>query len=123
MQERRRKFWGWGWEDEGPTAEQQDRVAQALTARFGMDQVRLEPPPRLEDIGLRQPRLAPPPALAAICSTDPYERAGHAYGKSFRDVVRAFARRYPNPPDIVALPRSEEQVVAILDWCASVRAA
>jgi alkyldihydroxyacetonephosphate synthase len=118
MSERRRKFWGWGWEDEGLSAEQQQRVAQLLAARFGLDTIMAEPPPRLEEIDLRPPRVAPPAALAAICSSDPYERAGHAYGKSFRDVVRAFRRQYPNPPDIVAFPAREADIVALLDWCA-----
>jgi alkyldihydroxyacetonephosphate synthase len=123
MAERRRKFWGWGWEGEGPTAEQQERLAQALAARFGLAGITLAAPPRLEDLALRRPRLDPPASLAALCSTDAYERAGHSYGKSFRDVVRAFHRHYANPPDVVALPRTEEHIVALLDWCASVRAA
>ena len=118
MTQRRRKFWGWGWEDEGPTPEQQQRLAQLLAARFGLDRVDIDQPPRLEEIRLRQPRIAPPTALAAQCSVDPYERAGHTYGKSFRDVVRAFQRAYANPPYLVAFPEHEEHIVAWLDWCA-----
>ncbi|MGH7790020.1 MAG: FAD-binding oxidoreductase, partial [Candidatus Binatia bacterium] len=72
---------------------------------------------------LRAPRVAPPPQLAPLCSVDPYERAAHTYGKSFRDVVRAFARDFSNPPDLVACPRSESDVVALLDWCTSARIA
>jgi alkyldihydroxyacetonephosphate synthase len=115
---RRRKFWGWGWEDEGPTADQQQRLAQLLAARFGLNDIVITPPPRLGEINLRPARLVAPGTLAAICSTDPYERAAHAYGKSFRDLVRAFRRRYSNPPDLVAVPRSEDHLVALLDWCA-----
>jgi alkyldihydroxyacetonephosphate synthase len=121
--ERRQKFWGWGWEDEGPTADQQQRIAQLLAARFGLDGVAIDPPPRIEEIRLCAPRIAPPPQLTAICSTDPYDRAAHAYGKSFRDVVRAFRRHYPNPPDIVAFPRHEDDIVALLEWCSSEDAA
>ena len=36
MAERRRKFWGWGWENEGPNAEQQQRISELLAARFGL---------------------------------------------------------------------------------------
>src|ERR1043166_8464290 len=85
MPEHRQKFWGWGWEDEGPTAEQQQRIGQVLAARFGLDRIVVTPPPRLEEITLRQPRLSAPSALAPMCSTDTYDRAAHAYGKSFRD--------------------------------------
>ncbi len=120
---RKQKFWGWGWEDEGPTAEQQQRIAQLLAARFGVTDITIDAPPRLEEITLRAPRLSPPPQISGICSTDPYDRAAHSYGKSFRDVVRAFRRQYANPPDIVAFPRNESGIVALLDWCASARAA
>ena len=123
MSERRRKFWGWGYEDEGPTREQQERLAELVAARFGIAVPGLAAPPRLEEIALRAPRLTPPTALAPLCSTALYDRAGHTYGKSFRDVVRAFRRDYANPPDVVAFPDDEQDVVALLDWCASVGAA
>ena len=119
----RRRFWGWGYEGEGPTAEQQERIAALLGARFGVPVPRAQEPPRLEELQLRPPRLTPPSALAGLCSTAAYERAGHTYGKSFRDVVRAFARDYANPPDVVAFPGSEDDIVALLDWCASAGAA
>ena len=123
MSGRRRKFWGWGYEDEGPTREQQERIAELVAARLGITVPVLAPPPRLEEIELRPPRLTPPTALAPLCSTALYDRAGHTYGKSFRDVVRAFRRDYANPPDVVAFPNDEQDVVALLDWCASVGAA
>ena len=58
MAERRQKFWGWGWEDEGPTAEQQQRIAQLLAARFGIAAITIAAPPRIEEITLRPPRLS-----------------------------------------------------------------
>jgi alkyldihydroxyacetonephosphate synthase len=123
MAERRQKFWGWGWEDEGPTPEQQRNLAQLVAARFGLPELTIDPPPRLDEITLRRPRLTPPAALTPICSIEQYDRAAHTYGKSFRDVVRAFRREYPNPPDVVAFPRHEADVVALLDWCTSAGAA
>ncbi len=123
MSTRARKFWGWGYEDEGPTAEQQGRIAALLGARFGIDPPAALPPPRIDEIALRPPRVAAPATLAPLCSADPTERAGHTYGKSFRDVVRALARDYANPPDLVARPRDEADVVALLDWCTSARIA
>ncbi len=121
MSDRRQKFWGWGWEDEGPTPEQQQGIAQLLAARFELASVTPQPPPRLEELTLPAPRVTPPVSLQGICSQAPYARAAHAYGKSFRDVVRAFARAYSNPPDVVAFPEREEDVSALLDWCSSNR--
>jgi len=121
--ERRRKFWGWGIEGEGPSAEQAEGVAKLLSAGFGGIALERREPPRIEDITLPAPRMAPPASLAAICSSDPRERAGHSYGKSFRDVVRALRGEFPSPPDFVARPHSEAEVVSLLDWCSDSRAA
>jgi alkyldihydroxyacetonephosphate synthase len=123
MAERRRKFWGWGWEDEGPTAEQQEKIAALVAARFGQSGIRIEPPPALDEIELRPPRIEAPRALAGMCSTSAYDRAARTYGKSFRDIVRAFRRDFSNPPDLVAFPEDETDLVALLDWCTDNRVA
>jgi len=115
----RRRFWGWGYEGRGPGPEQQEGIARVLGERLG---VALPPPipePRIEDVVLPAPRIVPPASLAEICSTDAEDRAGHAYGKSFRDVVRGLRREFPNPPDLVARPHDEAEVAALLDWCGS----
>ena len=128
--EGRRKFWGWGLEGQGPSLEQQRGIAKTLAARFGpgaADAAGLAfeptPPPTVDEIELPVPRLSPPTALAAICSADPWDRAGHTYGKSFRDVVRGYARDFRPAPDLVAFPRDEEEIAALLDWCSDARAA
>ncbi len=93
-------------------------LAGRLAQRFGTEVVTIDPPP-LDALDLRRPRVDPPPALAAWCSTATVDRAGHTYGKSYRDIVRNVHGDLPNPPDVVAYPRSEPDVVAVLDWCAS----
>jgi alkyldihydroxyacetonephosphate synthase len=117
MAERRRKFWGWGYEDQGPNPEQQRRMAERMAKRFGLGPLTITPPPRESELNLRAPRVSPPDSLKPICSMSTYDRAAHSYGRSFRDVVRAFRRYYPNPHDVVAFPRDEQDVVRILDWC------
>jgi alkyldihydroxyacetonephosphate synthase len=93
-------------------------MAGTLAGLFGVDGLTVAEPPVIDELDLPEPRVAPPSALAELCTTEPYERAGHTYGKSFRDVVRAFRRQFPHPPDVVARPRDEADVVALLDWCA-----
>ena len=63
------------------------------------------------------PRITPPASLAALCSTDPADRAGHARGKAFRDVVRNLQGRLDRVPDLIVRPRREQDVVDVLDWC------
>ena len=112
----RRSFWGWGYEGEGPNTEQKQGIAATLAARFNTE-IKAAEPPSLDDIELPAPRVEPPASLAEISSTDPYDRAGHTYGKAYRDVVRAFHRDFSPAPSFVALPRDEGDVVAVLDWC------
>lgn len=75
-------------------------------------------PPDPGVLGVPEPRITPPASLAPLCSSDPVERAGHAHGKAFRDVVRNLQGRLDHAPDLVARPRSERDVVDLLDWCA-----
>ncbi len=88
-----------------------------MAKRFGLDSFEITPPPTEGELNLRAPRVKPPAALASICSWSTYDRAGHSYGKRFRDIVRAFRRDYPNPFDVVAFPRDEQELVRVLEWC------
>lgn len=112
--DRTRSWWGWGWE--------QQALPDAECVGFGALLPGLRdaprPVPRIADLDLRAPRVAPPAALADRCSTDPADRAAHAQGKAYRDVVRALRGRIDHPPDVVARPRSEQDVVDLLDWAA-----
>jgi alkyldihydroxyacetonephosphate synthase len=123
MTQRVRSWWGWGWEDEALTDAQAERLGAAVAARLGASVGPLRPPPALDDIALPAPRIEPPGALARLFSTEPVHRAGHTYGKAYRDIVRASYGALANPPDLVALPRDERDVVAVLDWCSTARIA
>src|ERR671915_149864 len=123
MAERRRKFWGWGYEDQQPPAAEVEQAGRAARDHLGLGRAEGEPPPRLEDVQRPLPRIEPPAALAAICRSDPYERASHSYGKAYRDLVRAFRGRFDHPPDVVAHPRDERELEQLLGWCADVGAA
>ena len=120
---RKRKFWGWGYEDQGPTPEQQKHMAERMAKRFGLGPLEITPPPKESELNLRAPRVKPPSALEAICSTATHERAGHTYGKGSRDIRRAFRRAYPNPIDLVAFPRDEKELIRVLEWCDSAQIA
>ena len=103
--ERRRKFWGWGFEDQQPAPEEVEAAAAGAREHLGFGPAEVERPARLEDIELPPPRLEAPATLAAICRNDPYERAAHAYGKSYRDVVRAFRGQFRQPARRRGAPR------------------
>ena len=109
----RLKHFGWGREGEGLTPAEEAFVLGRVEQRFGPAE-RIVQPPRLEDIKLAPPRLDPPPSLP-FCSTVLYDRVAHTYGKSFPDYVRGLVGDHGNAPDVVAYPRNEEEVAAVLD--------
>jgi alkyldihydroxyacetonephosphate synthase len=123
MAERRRKLWGWGYEDQQPPAAEVEQAGRAAREHLGFGPQEVEPPPRVEGIRLPPPRIEPPASLARICRTDPYERASHTYGKAYRDLVRALRGRFDHPPDVVAHPRDERELERLLGWCADEGAA
>ena len=87
----RRKFWGWGLEGEGLAVSEIEQLGATFAGRLGIDCVPVREPPRVDELDLRAPRLEAQASLEAVFSTDPYDRAAHTYGRSFRDLVRAFA--------------------------------
>jgi alkyldihydroxyacetonephosphate synthase len=120
---RRLKHWGWGYEDEQLSPEALRAAAAAIVERLGFGSTEPELPVPLSAASLRPPRIPIPAQLRAFSSDEPYERALHAYGRSYSDIVRAFRGRFDHPPDIVAHPRSEEEVQAALRWADSAGAA
>jgi alkyldihydroxyacetonephosphate synthase len=120
---RRRKHWGWGYEDEQPSIGELRAQAAFLSGHLGYGSHEPEPFVALRDCTLRPPRLRPPAALAPICDQDDHTRARHALGSSYRDVVRGFRGRFDHPPDVVARPRDEREVSQVLDWAIGAGAA
>jgi alkyldihydroxyacetonephosphate synthase len=113
---RERNRWGWGFADAVIGDEQARAAAAGLPALVGFAAAGLVAPVAADALDLPAPRVAPPPALAAICSDDDADRAAHSLGKSYLDVVRALRARYEDVVDLVARPRDEAGVEAVLAW-------
>ena len=118
MNNTKRSFWGWGFEESGPDEHQAAAIVAGLSARLETP-LELRDPPRIEDLDLPEPRLTPPASLEKVCSQDPRERARHCYGRSFYDLVRGARGDFRCAPDWVAFPSDEAEVAAFMDWCGS----
>jgi alkyldihydroxyacetonephosphate synthase len=116
------RFHGWGYADDHLSADEEARI-RAAVRRFGQGAPVETPAPREEDVALRAPRIAAPAALTAMMSATPYDRLTHSLGKSFGDIVRMLMREVRHPPDLVAFPKSEADVAAILDWASGANVA
>ncbi|MFI7674152.1 FAD-binding oxidoreductase [Actinophytocola sp. NPDC049390] len=114
-----RSWWGWG--KTGEVLSDADCVAIGALLP-GLPSAPL-PVPQLEDLVLPPSRITPPNALAHRFSVALPDRAGHTYGKAYRDVVRALRGDLAPAPDLVAFPRSEDEIVDILDWAGEHRVA
>ena len=119
---RRLKHWGWGYEDQAPTASQLREAGEGIRERFGFGG-EVEQPVALADVELRPSRLRRPEAFGDLFADGRYERVSRALGKAYRDVVRGFRGRFENPPDLVALPRDEGEIETVLSWAESAGAA
>ncbi|HET7455535.1 MAG TPA: FAD-binding oxidoreductase [Solirubrobacterales bacterium] len=76
----------------------------------------MEKPVPLEAVELRAARLKRPQAFGDLFSDGHYERVAHSLGKAYRDVVRGFYGKFENPPDLVAFPKDESEIEAVLSW-------
>ena len=114
----RRSFWAWGNADREPTPADYTAMAERIYRRYGVA-LPTPQPPADADLKLRRPRILPHPLVADFCATDDHDRAAHTYGRSFRDRIRGFNCDFPNPPDVIAYPRTEAEVTTALDWCAN----
>src|SRR5215211_3341971 len=114
----RLKHFGWGREGEGLSADEELFVLARAEARFGRALTESASAPPLDEIALAAPRIAAPGSLP-FCTSGHYDRAAHTYGKSYPELVRGLARDYASAPDVVAYPRNESDVAAVLDWAGS----
>src|SRR5215472_10742690 len=110
----RRSLWMFGLESEEPSYEQRAAAAARLSQQLGVE-LTAPPIPPADALELRPPRISPPDHLAGFCCTSTWQRAYHSYGAERS--LHGPLGRYPNPPDVVAHPRTEAEVEAVLGWC------
>ncbi|MBK9037439.1 MAG: FAD-binding oxidoreductase [Myxococcales bacterium] len=114
-------LWAWGEAERFPDDDARRRLALAARALTGGAAPTLRPLPRDADARVPIGRLtaaATPTPLAALVSDAPRDRAAHAYGRGYPDLVRGFAGDFAGAPDLIARPGSAAEVAALLDWCA-----
>ncbi len=122
MSAARLKWYGWGREGEGMSDDERAFVLGRYHEKFGRDAFDTLATPSLQDLALPAPRVVPPSALSAYCSVERYDRAAHTYGKSYPDYVRAMLGQFDCAPDVVAYPRNEAEIAAVMDWAGEVGA-
>ncbi len=120
---KRLKYWGWGYEGHGLSSGDREMLLSTLAEEFCIRDSGDGGVPPLDGVSLSEPRLDPPASLAPMCTQEPYERILHSFGQSQPDSIRIFARDFAHAPDVVAYPRDEADVVAMLEWAGEAGAA
>ena len=114
---RQLRFWGWGYADEDLSDAEKDFIDMFVKKGVNADAVLAEEP-QVADFDLPAPRITAPASIERICSSSDYGRLVHSYGKSFADTARMLLRDVPNPPDIVAFPETEADIMDIFSFAA-----
>jgi alkyldihydroxyacetonephosphate synthase len=119
MGSRARSHWGWGFEDKLPDDTARGVLGTHVASMLGLSHAPTPRPlPRLDDARVPTSRIAAPAALAAICDTGLDARVRHTFGKGFLDQRRGFDGDFAAAPDLVAGPRDERDIEAVLEWAA-----
>lgn len=114
-----RSYWGWGYSDFPFPSETLSKYKKTLKALFQIQEFEELRPIPVEDLVLRSPRFSLPADLTSLCSASNVDRASHTYGKAFRDIWRGLKGIFPNPPDYVAFPRTEQDITSLMDFAAA----
>lgn len=114
-----RSWWGWGNVEDAVTGAEEGALVARVSALLPDHDFTAHEPPDVTRLDLPAPRAHVPASLASIASHDTEDRAAHARGKAYRDVVRNLEGDLAHTPDVVLRPRSERDVIDVLDWAAS----
>ena len=111
------RVWGWGGLSDEPTPASLDALAPFVTASTG---VAVQAPEQGRALpSLPQGRRTLPSTLEHLGSRDPVDRARHAIGRSYRDLLRGLRGQLTDLPDLVVRPESEQDVVDVLSWASA----
>ena len=122
--DRKKLRWnGWGWAAHKDGLAAREEIWSWLAAELGMPALLATPPRPIEDITL------PPMHLggslregferivgAEHVRDDAFERAFHALGRSYHDLLQLRAGKLACAPDLVVYPRATPEVLALLEY-------
>ncbi|MGH8530402.1 MAG: FAD-binding oxidoreductase, partial [Nevskiales bacterium] len=109
----------WGYTDLALTEKERDKLLRMAGQLFGAGPLERRAPPTSEHVELPAPRVAVPGKLQAVVTQAPQERLLHALGRSFRDLASLRSGKLDVAPDAVAQPRSQQELLEVLDWAQS----
>jgi alkyldihydroxyacetonephosphate synthase len=117
------RWWGWGSLDQSYDLDARPQVWPFIESQLGIGPQIAQAPVALESIQLPAIRLSPQDVsdLQQIFGDDAVRidrlaRVLHAYGKSYRDLMRIRCGDIAHPPDAIVYPDDEAQIVELYIW-------
>jgi len=114
---------GWGWTKAHNPVEGREAAWAWIANALGTTELPSTPAVKLEDLQLRPSRLGTSAREALVAGIggdnvreSVFERASHARGKSYHDLLHLRAGKLDDAPDAVVYPSSAEETVRILQW-------
>ncbi len=107
---------GWGYVEDALTSRERESVLKIAAGWFGGHSLERRASPEAEDVALPRSRIRIPAALTDLVRHDHESRVLHAVGRSFRDLAALRGRSLKFAPDVVAIPRSREELERVLEW-------
>ena len=119
------KWNGWGWAAHKDTLAARDDLWSWLAEQLGMPALLATPARPLDDIALPASRLHADTRAGLVAMLgadrvrdDKFERAFHALGRSYHDLLRLRCGDLSAAPDAVLYPRGTDEVLALLAFAA-----
>ncbi|MFO0597527.1 MAG: FAD-binding oxidoreductase [Myxococcaceae bacterium] len=102
-----RNRWGWGHVEAAVSLEETQARIEPF---FGPSSVETA-----SEAKVPRARVEVPASIAEFATSDDAVRASHAMGKAYPDRVRGFRGDFSSAPDVVAFPRTEADVLRVLE--------
>jgi alkyldihydroxyacetonephosphate synthase len=107
---------GWGYVEDALTEAERKPLLKLLSGFLGAAASERKLPVPAASMQLPASRLNIPPALAHIVDAGHAARLLHATGRSFRDLATLRSGSLQHAPDVVATPRTLEELDQVLAW-------
>ncbi|HAZ12349.1 MAG: hypothetical protein A2X86_03845 [Bdellovibrionales bacterium GWA2_49_15] len=115
------KWWGWGTKTRKADLALYPGIFPYMNKHFGIlakTQPDLLPIPlKIPPHTLSSPAMTSLAKLKVLFSSSDECRLTHALGKSYRDLILIRTQTLDKFPDVVLFPKSEQEIVAIFQWC------
>ena len=118
MSDQTLSHWGWGFAARFPDAATRAAMSEALPLLVGFPGTPPDEPVPIDAVRLPEPRVE---SDLPFVTADRVARIRHTWGRSYPELLRGYRGDFGPAPDLVATPRDEAELEALLAWASAER--